>query len=219
MALRYVGALAAIRGTPWSIWIAFPDASVLAPARAFLQRMLLIAVAFLVLSTTIVAFVSARITSPLYTLTAASEAIAAGEYLRRVPVNRRDEIGRLSAAFNAMTGKVEQSHRELEDRVRERTAALERHAAELATVNRELEAFSYSVSHDLRAPLRHVSGFAIMLEESASHSLDADGRRLLATIRAAASRMGRLIDDLSVVLARRANRACPFDRGSRPARA
>ena len=55
--VRYVGALAAIRGTPWSIWIAFPDASVLAPARAFLQRMLLIAVAFLVLSTTIVAFV------------------------------------------------------------------------------------------------------------------------------------------------------------------
>ena len=63
--------------------------SVLAPARAFLQRMLLIAVAFLVYSRRRLSrFVSARITSPLSTLTAASEAIAAGEYSRRVPVNR-----------------------------------------------------------------------------------------------------------------------------------
>ncbi len=193
---RSVGALAAIRGTPWSIWVAFSDASVLAPARAFLQRMLLIAVAFLVFSATVVAFVSARITRPLSQLTAASEAIAGGEYSRRVPVNRGDEIGRLSAAFNAMTEQVEQSHRELEHRVADRTAALQQHAAELATVNRELEAFSYSVSHDLRAPLRHISGFAMMLEESALQSLDANGRRLLATIRAAATRMGRLIDDL-----------------------
>jgi signal transduction histidine kinase len=193
---RSVGALAAIRGTPWSIWVAFSDASVLAPARAFLQRMLLIAVAFLAFSTAVVAFVTARITSPLSELTAASEAIAGGEYSRRVPVNRGDEIGRLSAAFNAMTEQVELSHRELEARVGERTAALQQHAAELATVNRELEAFSYSVSHDLRAPLRHISGFAMMLEESAAQSLDADARRLLTTIRAAATRMGRLIDDL-----------------------
>jgi light-regulated signal transduction histidine kinase (bacteriophytochrome) len=95
-----------------------------------------------------------------------------------------------------MTEQVELSHRELEARVGERTAALQQHAAELATVNRELEAFSYSVSHDLRAPLRHISGFAMMLEESAAQSLDADARRLLTTIRAAATRMGRLIDDL-----------------------
>src|SRR5207247_8937383 len=62
--------------------------------------------------------------------------------------------------------------------------------------NKELEAFTYSVSHDLRAPLRHITGFSALLEQSASGKLDADERRRLQTIGDAATRMGRLIDDL-----------------------
>ncbi len=78
---------------------------------------------------------------------------------------------------------------ELERRVDERTELLKK-------ANRELEAFSYSVSHDLRAPLRAVSGFAgILLEEEAAR-LSEEGRRYLATIDANAQRMGRLIDGL-----------------------
>jgi PAS domain S-box-containing protein len=73
---------------------------------------------------------------------------------------------------------------------------LERHAAELATVNEELEAFSYSVSHDLRAPLRHVTGFASLLQRSAGERLAEQEARYVRTIVEAASRMGRLIDDL-----------------------
>jgi light-regulated signal transduction histidine kinase (bacteriophytochrome) len=87
---------------------------------------------------------------------------------------------------------------------------LEEHATELEAVNRELEAFSYSVSHDLRAPLRHIGGFAALLSQSASTSLDADGQRLLATIISAATRMGRLIDDLLAFS--RVGRT-PLDRG------
>jgi light-regulated signal transduction histidine kinase (bacteriophytochrome) len=67
---------------------------------------------------------------------------------------------------------------------------------ELEAVNRELEAFSYSVSHDLRAPLRHVTGFAELLERHAGPALDEKGRRYVATIREAVARMARLIDDL-----------------------
>jgi signal transduction histidine kinase len=78
---------------------------------------------------------------------------------------------------------------ELERRVAERTA-------ELAATNKELEAFSYSVSHDLRAPLRAVDGYARMLEEDYGAGLDAEGRRLLGVVREASARMGRLIDDL-----------------------
>jgi signal transduction histidine kinase/uncharacterized membrane protein affecting hemolysin expression len=67
---------------------------------------------------------------------------------------------------------------------------------QLEAANRELEAFSYSVSHDLRAPLRHVDGFAALLTKHASQSLDERGRHLLTTISKSAKQMGRLIDDL-----------------------
>ena len=77
----------------------------------------------------------------------------------------------------------------LEKRVAERTLALE-HA------NRELESFAYSVSHDLRAPLRALNGFAHLLDEGESGHVSAEGRHLIARIRANAEKMGTLIDDI-----------------------
>jgi PAS domain S-box-containing protein len=85
--------------------------------------------------------------------------------------------------------KIQRLNAELEQRVTERTAQLEE-------ANRELEAFSYSVSHDLRAPLRAVDGFSLALIEDFGDLLPAEGVRYLNTIRAGAQRMGRLIDDL-----------------------
>jgi PAS domain S-box-containing protein len=78
---------------------------------------------------------------------------------------------------------------ELEQRVAERTA-------QLNAANQELEAFSYSVSHDLRAPLRHVVGFVEMLHKDAAAVLSAGSLRHLSTIAGSARRMGELIDDL-----------------------
>jgi len=77
----------------------------------------------------------------------------------------------------------------LERRVAERTA-------ELSAAYRELESFSYSVSHDLRAPLRSIDGFSRILLENHAVRLDQDGTQLLERVRAAAQRMGQLIDDL-----------------------
>ena len=79
---------------------------------------------------------------------------------------------------------------------REWTLELERTNRTLEAVNAELEAFSYSVSHDLRAPLRHVLGFAELLHEQAHEALDERGRRHLQKITTSANNMARLIDDL-----------------------
>jgi signal transduction histidine kinase len=78
---------------------------------------------------------------------------------------------------------------------RERRRAEEK-TAELTAVNREIDAFSYTVSHDLRAPVRAVDGFAAILESDHAGRLDAEGRRLLGVVRDSARRMSQLIEDL-----------------------
>jgi len=85
--------------------------------------------------------------------------------------------------------------RDITDR-KQREEAVRRYASELEAANRELEAFSYSVSHDLRAPLRAIHGFSQALAEDYEERLDEQGVRILGRVRAGAERMGVLIDDL-----------------------
>jgi light-regulated signal transduction histidine kinase (bacteriophytochrome) len=89
--------------------------------------------------------------------------------------------------------KVEEALRILQENLEEQVKA---RTAELAAANRELEAFSYSVSHDLRAPLRHIVGFVQLLQKQAHDRLEESSRRHLEVIAQAANRMGKLIDDL-----------------------
>lgn len=85
---------------------------------------------------------------------------------------------------------------ELEQRVEERTHSLQLANEGLRVANQELESFSYTVSHDLRAPLRHVVGFAELLDKKSGALLDATGKRYVGLIQDAGRRAGMLIDDL-----------------------
>jgi signal transduction histidine kinase len=85
--------------------------------------------------------------------------------------------------------------REVKKRIEAQSNA-EKVAAQLEVTNKELESFSYSVSHDLRSPLRAIDGYSRIFEEDYSSILDSEGLRLLGVVRANSKRMGRLIDDL-----------------------
>lgn len=83
-----------------------------------------------------------------------------------------------------------------QDHIRELNQKLELRNAELEMMNKELESFSYSVSHDLRAPLRAIDGFSLALLEDCTEKLDSEGKKHLERIRAATLRMANLIDDM-----------------------
>ncbi len=100
-----------------------------------------------------------------------------------------EELAASRQALEAQSLMVRKLNEELEVRIAERTAQLE-------AANRELEAFTYSVSHDLRAPLRHISGFSKILQSDFGSMLTAEAREVLERIEEAILRMGKLIDGL-----------------------
>src|SRR5712691_4018710 len=121
---------------------------------------------------------SGWLSRPLATLGAAVDDLAAGDDSSPLPDSGLTEVAGLTVAFSRMRGRILG------------------HTAELQTANAELEAFSYSVSHDLRAPLRAINGFSRILLEEHADQLAPEAHRYLELVGDNARQMGRLIDDL-----------------------
>jgi PAS domain S-box-containing protein len=107
---------------------------------------------------------------------------------------RRDDQERPAGVLETNNDITERKRREEE--IRSLNQELLRRSTELEATNKELEAFAYSVSHDLRAPLRHIAGYAEMLQKNASSVLSDKSQRYMTVILESAKRMGNLIDDL-----------------------
>ncbi len=156
------------------------------------QKQILAVVAVATLLAFILAWVLAEagIRRPIKRMLDASARLASGELGARIgrPYSR-GELGALMRQLDATAERIDLFNAELERRVAERTAQLE-------AANQEIDSFSYSVSHDLRAPLRAIDGYAQILKEDYSDRLDDEGRRLIGVVRDRAQRMGELIDEL-----------------------
>ncbi|MDB5210854.1 MAG: hypothetical protein JWQ30_1681, partial [Sediminibacterium sp.] len=184
-----IAAAQPIVNTPWVVSVSFSRRIVLETASRFLQWNLLIGIVLLAVGTFTGWLMSRNITDPLNKLTTAALAITGGDYSSPVAVDRNDELGTLATAFNSMAIQVRNATEDLEKKVIERTVELE-------IVNRELESFSYSVSHDLRAPLRAIIGYTTILKEDYAGKLDKEAIRITTIIKENTLKMGRLIDDL-----------------------
>ncbi len=198
--------LAAWRYLPsprWGIVVKIDTAEAFAPIDRLRTISLILAGGILLVAAVAAGFIAKSISDPIVKLKRITGVIAGGDLTQRAEITSSDEIGELASSFNIMAARIDKNtselvatneqlrviREELEQRVKARTAELE-------IANHELEAFTYSVAHDLRTPLRGIDGLSQLLVEKYGTALEAKGADYLNRVRKGAQKMDQLIDAL-----------------------
>jgi light-regulated signal transduction histidine kinase (bacteriophytochrome) len=180
-----LGAYLPLAHSQWAAVYTVPTPIAFAPIVHLTRNIVAASAALAIVLGLISVRVVRRIVVPLDRFTAAAEKISTGDLTQRIEVRTGDELERLASAFNQMVTAV--SEQETQLRLR---------AEQLQQANSELEAFAYSVSHDLRAPLRALHGFSRILLEEHTPQLSDEAQHYLHLVRDNAQYMGQLVDDL-----------------------
>lgn len=192
-------------GLPVSVVVRQPAALAFQPASELRSRLLLLgglaSLGFMALSL----WLAARVARPIQKLSEAAMRVVHDQppQFAAIPPRRQDEVAELARVLEQLHGELSrrlEEQRRAQAALHELNAQLEQRVAartsELQAANAELDAFAYAVSHDLRAPLRAMSGFSQALLEDHGDRLDADARQDLDQIMLASRRMGDLIEGL-----------------------
>lgn len=161
-----------------------------------------------VLISTILAFLIIKsISEPLSRLTKAAVKMGEGDLTVTVDYLSRDEIGEVSKAFNTMSGKLAQAVSDLQKNLK----ITNDQKKDLEKINKELDRFAHTVSHDLRSPLMGITGYSSLLDSQYGPTLDARAKRSIQGIRKGAERLNKMIDDL-LTLTRISRIKNPYER-------
>lgn len=175
---------------------------------AFLSR----SVILVLLSSLVVVFIISSITAPLKKLVFAAHEIGEGNYAVDLQ-KTKDEFGEVSAAFDAMSRKLAEAKRLLEEKNRELAENLRitsEQKAELEKVNKELDNFAHTVSHDIRSPLMGIMGYGTIIKSQYAGQFDERGQKAIDGILKGVNRLNAMIDDL-LALTRLARVRNPYE--------
>jgi len=199
---RGVEVLTAITNIPemgWQLIAHIDTKEAFAPVTQMTNALLLIFIIILFTGLFVSNITSRSITAPLRKLNDGTEEITKGNLDYKVGNSSPDEVGQLSRAFDEMSFNLKKSREELEDYSRNLEQKIKERTAQLESSIKEIESFSYSVSHDLQAPLRAISGFSEILMKDYHNTLDDKGQHYLQRVKAGAKNMSQIIEDLLVI--------------------
>jgi signal transduction histidine kinase len=200
---KVLSAFQTVEPLGWRVFVEEPLSEAFAPLEAAIWRTALLLAAFLLLAVATSVLLARRLVRPIESIQGAAAAIGSGGLDQRIDVHSNDELGALAEEFNHMAARLQESHSNLEQKVRERTRELAEALGELDEKSRQLEAasrhkseFLANMSHELRTPLNAVLGFSQVLRERLFGEVNEKQEEYLDDIITSANHLLALINDV-----------------------